>query len=349
VKLDSSRRRPLLGLVVGISGVLAVTVALTPLRDRFTPAAPATLLVVPVVAAAALGGVVVAITTAVVAAAAFSFAFIPPLDSFRFNDDVLAVPVFLIVAMSVGAVVASEVSRRRLAEDANRAALLEQVDRQRSALLRSVSHDLRTPLSAISAAASELQSPIAHDESTRQELLDVVSDQASRLDRLVANLLDLSRVEAGALRPDRQAVAVDELVHDRLAGLGRLLAGVVVRVHIPDELPLVSVDYSQMGQVLGNLLENAVRHSPSGGTITLTVTSHDELVEISVGDEGKGVDPVQAEHIFEPFQTGPGSSSTGIGLAICKAIVEAHGGTIWLDDVVPHGAAFCFTVPVDRG
>src|SRR5262245_27474960 len=137
-----SERRPLLGLLIGISAVLVVTVALTPLRDHFTPAAPATLFVVPVVAAAVLGGVLVAVTTAVVATAAFAFAFVPPFNSFHFHDDVLAVPVFLIVAMSVGVVVAGEVSRRRLAEEANRVTVLEQVDRQRAALLRSVSHDL---------------------------------------------------------------------------------------------------------------------------------------------------------------------------------------------------------------
>jgi two-component system sensor histidine kinase KdpD len=227
--------------------------------------------------------------------------------------------------------------------------VLEQVDRQRTALLRSVSHDLRTPLAAVSAAASELESGVVRDERTRQELLEVISDQASRLDRLVANLLDLSRIEAGALRPTVQSVAVDELVHDRLRSLDRLLAGVVVRTELPVRLPPVAADYNQMGQVVGNLLENAVRHSPSGGTITVGARLHGNHVQVSVSDEGKGVDRVDADHIFEPFRTGRGSGSTGVGLAICKALVEAHGGTIWLEDVTPHGAAFCFTVPVDRG
>jgi two-component system sensor histidine kinase KdpD len=329
-----SQRRPLLGVLIGIAAVLVVTVVLAPLRDDFTPAAPATLFVVPVVVAAVVGGVLVALTTAVIATAAFAFAFVPPFNSFHFHDDVLAVPVFLIVAMSVGALVAGEVSRRRLAEGANRVALLEEVDHQRAALLRSVSHDLRTPLAAVSAAASELESGVVHDEVTRHELLEVISDQAGRLDRLVANLLDLSRIEAGALRPALESVAVDELVHDRLASLNRLLAGVVVRADVPADLPAVRGDYNQLGQVVGNLIENAVRHSPSGGIITVTARLDGDQVRVSVGDEGKGVDPLEAGQIFEPFRTGRGSGSTGIGLAICKAVVEA---------------AFCFTVPMDHG
>ena len=142
-----------------------------------------------------VGGWLAAITTAIVATAALSFAFVPPLNSFRFHGDALAVPVFMMVAVVVGAVVASEVHRRRLAEEANRAALLQQVDRQRAALLRSVSHDLRTPLATIRAAASELQA-VWPTTKRRAELLALVGDQAKRLDRLVANLLDLSRIEA---------------------------------------------------------------------------------------------------------------------------------------------------------
>src|SRR6478609_770283 len=174
--------RPLRGLLLGVAGVVVVTLVLTPIREEFSPAAPATLLLVPVVLAAVVGGGWAAILTAVVATAAMSFAFVPPLNSFRFHGDALAVPVFLTVAVLVGAVVASEVQRRRLAEEANRAALLEHVDRQRAALLRSVSHDLRTPLATIRTAASELQTSVVTDEAMRAELLALVADQAERLD-----------------------------------------------------------------------------------------------------------------------------------------------------------------------
>jgi two-component system sensor histidine kinase KdpD len=305
-------------------------------------------LLLPVVLAAVVGGWWAAITTAAVATVAMGFAFVPPLNSFRFHGDALAVPVFLTVAVLVGAVVASEVQRRRLAEEANRAALLEQVDRQRCALLRSVSHDLRTPLATIRTATSELQASVVTDEAMREELLALVDDQAERLDRLVANLLDLSRIEAGALHPDRQAVDMRELVEDRRSSLARALDDVRVRVAIDPGLPLVSADYDQLGQVLANLVENAARHSPSGGTVTVAATGGEGVVEVVVADEGKGVAPDDAAGIFEPFRTGRGSGSTGIGLAICKGVVEAHGGTIWLADH-SGGAAFHFTVPVCDG
>jgi len=307
------------------------------------------LLLVPVVAAAIVGGWLATVTTAIVATAAVSFAFVPPLDSFRFHGDALAVPVFLTVAVIVGAVVAGEEHRRRLATEANRASVLEQVDRQRAALLRSVSHDLRTPLATIRTATSELQAGVVDDEHTRQELLTLVGSEADRLDRLVANLLDLSRIEAGALHPERQAVDLRELIEDRRAGLAGALHDVTVTVAVAPGVPLVSADYTQLGQVLANLLENAARHSPSGGTVTVTATTHQGVVEVVVTDEGKGVAAEDRPVIFEPFRTGRGSRSTGIGLAICKAVVEAHGGRIWLGAATGGGAAFHFTVPAGDG
>jgi two-component system sensor histidine kinase KdpD len=176
-----------------------------------------------------------------------------------------------------------------------------------------------------------------------------VGDQANRLDRLVANLLDLTRIEEGALRPDVQAVPLHELVEDRRRSLAGALQDVTVDVDVDPDLPLVSADYSQLGQVLANLIENAARHSPSGGTVTVTASARDAEVEVVVADEGKGVGADDAAHIFEPFRTGRGSQSTGIGLAICKGIVEAHGGRIWLDRSDHGGAAFHFTVPVGDG
>jgi two-component system sensor histidine kinase KdpD len=342
-------RRWLPGLLLGVGMVVAITLVLTPIREEFSPAAPTTLLLVPVVLAAIMGGWWAAITTAVFATVAVGFAFVPPLDSFRFHGDALAVPVFLTVAVLVGAVVASEENRRRLAGEVNRAAVLEQVNRQRGALLRSVSHDLRTPLATIRTAASELQAGVVSDETTRRELLTLVGDEAERLDRLVANLLDLSRIEAGALHPERQAVDLRELVDHRRASLAGALHDVTVRVAIDPDIPIVSADHTQLGQVVANLIENAARHSPSGGTVTVAAAERVGMVEVVVVDEGKGVAVDDAAVIFEPFRTGRGSQSTGIGLAICKAIVEAHGGAIWLGAGDTGGAAFHFTVPVCDG
>jgi two-component system sensor histidine kinase KdpD len=284
--------------------------------------------------------------TAIIATGALSFAFVPPLNSFQFRDDALAVPAFLMMGIAVGAIVVSEIHRRRLAEERGRTALLEEAERQRAALLRSVSHDLRTPLTAICAASAELRAGVVRDEITRAELLGMIGDQAQRLDRLVANLLDLSRIEAGALRPDLRPVALDEVINDRVDSLAGFCQDVTVRVDAPASLPLVAADYSQLGQVVSNLVENALRHSPKGGTVHVTAVDQGREVEVAVADEGKGVAAEDMDEIFEPFHTGQGSGSTGIGLGICRAVVETHYGAIWVTHGMPCGAVFHFTVPV---
>ncbi|MDQ2827041.1 MAG: ATP-binding protein, partial [Actinomycetota bacterium] len=238
--------------------------------------------------------------------------------------------------------------RERLAEEATRLAVLEQMDEQRSALLRSVSHDLRTPLATIRAVTSDLRAGVTYDEATRDDLLDLVGDEAERLDRIVANLLSLSRIEAGALQPDRQAVSVEELVTERVRRSSPLFRRVRVQVDMPADLPLVDADYSQLDQVVTNLLENAARYSPQGSTVLIGARRRDTMVEVWVADEGIGVATFDRSRIFEPFRRGEGSNSSGIGLAICKAVVEAHGGMIDVQTNPGGGAKFGFTVPVRR-
>lgn len=240
--------------------------------------------------------------------------------------------------------------RERLAEEANRLTVLEQVDQQRAALLRSVSHDLRTPLATIRAVTSDLRDGAAYDQATREGLLDLVGDEAERLDRIVANLLSLSRIEAGALQPDRQAVDLDELITERVGRLGRLFRQVRVECDVPADLPLVDADYSQVDQVVTNLLENAARHAPPRSTVRIVARAGGGHVEVSVADEGPGVAPFERARIFQPFRTGDGgSASSGVGLAICRAIVEAHGGTIDVGPAPGGGARFAFTLPVRHG
>ncbi len=185
-----------------------------------------------------------------------------------------------------------------------------------------------------------------HDAATRRELLDLVGDEAERLDRLVGNLLSLSRIEAGALMPDKQAIALDELVGDAAHRLERMFAQVRLQLEVPADLPLVDADYSQLDQVVSNLLENAARHSPPGSTVRVGGRARDRVVEVWVDDEGPGVAAFDRERIFEPFRRGEGSRSSGIGLAICKAIVEAHGGTIEVRGAPSGGARILFTVGV---
>jgi two-component system sensor histidine kinase KdpD len=356
-------------IALGLALVAGTSAALAPFRPGMSRAIPALVLVIPVVAAAFVGRQVAALVTAIAAAAAFSYSFVPPYDkvSIASAEDWAALGVFLAVAFVVGTLVANEAQRRRAAEqqaeevrallaererlreEADRVAVMEVIDQQRSALLRSVSHDLRTPLATIRAIASELRAGTDFPAETRDELLDLVGDEAERLNRIVENLLGLTRIETGALQPDRQALALDELVDDRARKLDRLLRHVTVERDLPVDLPLVDADHVQLVQVFSNLLENAARHAPPGSVVRVAATHVGPWVEVSVQDEGDGIPEVERPRIFEPFRPGQGSTSTGVGLAVCKAIIEAHGGRIGFDTRAGCGTRFWFTVPVHGG
>jgi two-component system, OmpR family, sensor histidine kinase KdpD len=362
-----------LGIAFGAATVVVVAAALLPVRAHVTRATPALVLVLAVVVAGVVGGSLAAALVALMAAAAYNLVFIPPFWTFKVNvaDDWVALGVFLAVALAMGLLVAGQAERRRaaeqreaelrglyehlramaeereqLAEEATRAQVLERVDEQRAALLRSVSHDLRTPLASIRAVASDLRDGTAYDSDTRTELLQTVCDEAERLDRIVANLLSLSRIEAGALTPDRQAVALDELIADRLRRLGTLFRDARVQVDVPPDLPLVDGDYTQLDQVVTNLMENAARYAPPASLVRISADERNGMVELRVADEGIGVPDWERRRIFEPFRKGEGSRSSGVGLAICKAIVEAHGGTIDVERTVGGGATFAVCLPV---
>jgi two-component system sensor histidine kinase KdpD len=371
-------RRPLgrIGAtLLGVALVAGTAALLVPFRARTSTATDALALVVPVVVAAWAGGRLAALVTAAVAAATLEVFFLPPYNTFKIDlvDDVVALGVFTAVALAVGTLVAAEGERRRIAEqraaeiealyerqrgllDAQQrlteeAAQLQQLGDDRSALLRSVSHDLRTPLVTIKAVTSDLRDGTDYDDAVRDELLDLVGDEAERLDRLVANLLSLSRVESGSLTPDRQALSLDELLTDRVRKLNRVLRNVRVQMDVPFTLPLADGDYTLVDQVVTNLLENAARHSPDGGTVRVRAREQGGWIEVSVSDQGPGVDPEDRDRIFEPFSRGKGSTSSGVGLAICKAIVEAHGGSIAVQSAEANGrggATFVFTLPVHR-
>ncbi|MFN8041277.1 MAG: ATP-binding protein [Acidimicrobiales bacterium] len=226
---------------------------------------------------------------------------------------------------------------------------LHRHDLQRSALLRSVTHDLRTPLAAIRAIAVDLRDGVPFDSATRTELVQVVCDEVDRLDLLVQNLLAMSRIDADAFTPRRQAVDLDELVHDRLRALAPLLRDHDLVVDVPDDLALVDADHGQIEQLVVNLVANAARHAPAGSA--LEVHGHDVEVDgrphvrIEVVDHGPGVDPAVRADVFTAFVRGAGSRSTGLGLAICAEVVERHGGRMGLDDTPGGGATAWFALP----
>lgn len=360
-------------MLLGLALVAAFTAALLPVRDSVTGATPALALVAPGIVVAFRWGRMAAAATAVAAALALDVVFLQPYGRLTIHlvDDVVALVAFVAVAMTVATLVALATDRRRAAEMraeevvalsrerehmrdeqarlASEKITLEQAEDARRALLRSVSHDLRTPLAAIRAITSDLRAGADYDEQTRDDLLDVVGDEAERLDRLVANLLGLSRIEADALVVDPQAVDLDELCTDRVRRLSRLLRDVSVVVDLAPGLPLVDADYTLVDQVITNLLENATRHTPPQGKVRIAGRVVGDRVEVAVEDEGPGVPGVERDAIFEPFRTGSTPQpSTGVGLAICRAIVEAHGGTITVGDASSGGARFAFTLPVHR-
>ena len=244
--------------------------------------------------------------------------------------------------------IALTVERAQLREQALRAELLEEIDRLQKILMGAVSHDLRTPLATIKISATTLRNPGAEiSADARQELLTLIDDQVDRLNRLVTNLLDMSRVQSGALELRREPIAVIDLVSEARRGLGRADSAGRITVDVAEDLPLVDVDHLLIGQALTNLLDNACRYAPEDTPVTVSGRArHDGRVEVAVVDQGPGVRSDERSLVFEMF-TGRGSAGgTGVGLWIAKAFVEAHGEEIWVADTPGPGARFCFTLPM---
>ena len=234
---------------------------------------------------------------------------------------------------------------RALAGEAARARELAEVDRLRSALLSAVGHDLRTPLAGITAAVTTLRQPDVHlDAADRDELLATIERSADRLADLIANLLDLSRLQAGALRLDAQPVAVDEVVARAL--LDRHLREVVNAV--ADDLPLVLADPGLLERVVANLADNACRHAATQSLVEVRAQATDRTVQVSVVDHGPGVDEADWDSIFVPFQRLDDSSAdmgVGLGLAIARGFTEAMGGTLRPEHSSGGGLTMTITLP----
>ena len=248
----------------------------------------------------------------------------------------------------------SLIERVRLQRETLRMEILQRTDALRAALLSSVSHDLRTPLTSIKAAASSLlQEDVQWDEEARRGFAQSIEREADRLNRLVGNLLDMSRIEEGALRPQKEWYSLAGLIHDVLGRLRPLLEGHNVQVHLPGDLLLVELDYLQIDQVLTNLLENTVRYTPPDSPIDVSARVEGEQVIISVADRGPGIPAKDLEHVFDKFyrvlhnpHSGSYPSGSGLGLAVCKGVVEAHGGRIWAEQRAGGGLSVFVELPV---
>jgi len=248
----------------------------------------------------------------------------------------------------------SLIERARLRRENLRIELLQRVDILRAALLSSVSHDLRTPLASIKAAASSLlQEDVQWDDEARRGFARSIEREVDRLDRLVSNLLDMSRIEEGALKPEKEWYTLAELLHDVLDRLQPLLKGRIVHTHVPEDLPPVELDYVQIDQVLTNLIENAVHYTPPESPIDVSVQRDGSQIIISVADRGPGIPPADLERIFDKFyrvldgrRTSGYPAGSGLGLAVSKGLVEAHGGRIWAENREGGGAVFSVALPI---
>ena len=238
--------------------------------------------------------------------------------------------------------------RGLLAEEAHRAQMRMETEKLRSSLLSSVSHDLRTPLSAITGAASALlQSGPPLGPTDQRELVEAIREEADRLGRLVQNLLDMTRLESGVVPVRKEWHSLEEVVGIALGRLSDRLGERPVDVRLPEDLPLVSMDAVLIEQVFINLLDNALKYTPDGSPIEISARVDGGGVQIEVADRGPGLAPGVEQRVFEKFYRGqsPGRGS-GLGLAICRGFVEVHGGRIWAENREGGGAAFRFTIPL---
>jgi two-component system sensor histidine kinase KdpD len=244
------------------------------------------------------------------------------------------------------------VQRARLIEQVTRTRALEQGSELKSALLAAVSHDLRTPLAAIKMSASALQDAnVEWDEASRAQLLGTIEESADWLALVVDNLLDLSRIEGGALKPDRDWHDLADVLQHVALQMDRQLAHHPLVLDIEQEMPLVFLDYVQISQVVTNLVGNAIMYSEPGTGIEIAASTIDNgrTVQIEVRDHGRGISKASLPHIFDTFyRASPvgGPQGSGVGLAICKGLVEAHGGTISAESAVGAGTTIRVRLPV---
>ncbi|MFA5975820.1 MAG: DUF4118 domain-containing protein [Elusimicrobiota bacterium] len=292
----------------------------------------------------------------------FDFFFVPPRFTLRVSDvqyfwtfvgmfTTAMVISHLAIRLRAEAASARENEQRSvwLLEKAKKAEIEAESERLRSSLLSSVSHDLRTPLAAILGSVGTLLGrgePVKHPES--RELLENIQNEGERLSRLIQNLLEATRLESGAVQLHKELYPLEEVVGSSLERLEKSLDGRDVIVRIPDELPSIPMDAILMEQVFMNLLENGIRYTPPKGRLEIFAEVRDDSVRVSVLDQGPGLKVGESERVFDKFYRGESSKGAGLGLAICRAVINAHGGHISAENRPGGGAAFQFTLPLEK-
>ena len=253
---------------------------------------------------------------------------------------------------ALGTLIGIAIERARNVELLGKAEADRQGERLKSALLDSITHDFRTPLTSIKASITTLLSNGTPGTPAQKELLVVINEECDRLNHLVEEAAEMARLEAGEVELKLAPVSAREIVEAALAHNRNVLAGREIRVEIPDTLPLVRADRERIREVVGHLVDNAHHYSPLSSPIRITAEAVGNNVVISVADRGSGIEEIEQGIIFDKFYRGKDQrylvQGTGMGLPIAKALVEAHGGTISVTSQIGNGSVFSFTLPVDR-
>jgi two-component system sensor histidine kinase KdpD len=243
------------------------------------------------------------------------------------------------------------IEQGRLRKESLALKAFQQTEALRTALLSSVSHDLRTPLATIKTSATGiLEEELQCSHEGIRSFASAIEREANHLDNLVENILEMSRLEAGILRPEKMWYPLGELIYDVLNRMQSLMQERIVEMNIPADLPPVPLDSVQIDQVMTNLIENVLRHTPAGSPMEITAHVNEAQLVVSVADRGPGIPAFERQRIFDKFYRIEGSlghaNGLGLGLAICRGVIEAHGGAIWVQSRESGGAEFCFTLPL---
>jgi two-component system sensor histidine kinase KdpD len=357
--------------VLSLAAVVIVSVAIWVLESHAPVVSLGVLYLFAVLPVAAIWGLPYAIPVSIVSMLAFNYFFLPPTHTFRLADSEnwVALAVYLVTAISVSAL--SDRARRRAEEaelrrreaeqamaearaseerrlrEAVEAEALRRSDAVKTAVLRSVSHDLRSPITAITTASevlNDLGEVLPVDD--RHELVAAILAQVRRLDRLVANLLELSRLEAGAATPAREVWTIDGLVARVLDVIS--VDGERVDVDLPEDIPPVEVDPAQLERALVNVIENALKFSAPETRVALRATTVAGEIVLHVIDHGPGIPAHERERVFEPFVHGApadGARGSGLGLAIARGFVDLNGGRLWVEAAPDGGSEFVVALP----
>ncbi len=339
----------LLRFCLSVVAVLLVTVLLVKLGEHVNLITVALILLLIVLASATFFGRNPALLASFVAMLCFNYFFIPPIHTWTISDpqNLVAWAAFTITAFIAGELSAYANRRAREAErlyeelqtafkSATQAEALRQSEKLKSALLDAVTHDLRTPLTSIKASVTTLldseggHRTIELDSEGRAEFLDIINEETDRLNNFIEGMVQLAHIEAGSINATGAFSNVEEIIATALDRAEKLLASHHLAVNFEKELPLIRVDARAIAEVVYNLVENAVKYSPSGTTVTIIAESHGNKVLISVIDEGKGIPVELRKKVFDKFVRleGEHSNGLGLGLAIARGIVEAQNGKI---------------------